>query len=395
MAKLVQPNSNKCLLWLLRGNEGYGVASIVISFSAELKKRDWTVLLVCETRGGLVDTLVSKGIDVVCLEREPPVDRVTGSFFQKFKILIRTLGSSKKLVNAVIDQLGDIQVAVVQCSIVFNIVPVARLAKHYQCSAVWRMSNSVRKIRPFNYSCWYLQLLCSVMKVEAMGNSQYTTDSLGDGPTRKYTNLHGVDSSRFDADAVKPRSRSEMGIGHDDIVFGIIARLDDSLHKGQVHFYNALRHLVSRDKKIHLVLFGGPVDGEVAKIINSDVVESNTCNVRFMGSKSDIECWIGMLDVVVSVRVDAEPFGLTIVEAMMMGKPVLAHSLGGPSEIVVDGVTGWLINSMDEESVRQSVEKCLSTWEYWEKYGNAGRERALKCFTIDKEVDRWLELVQI
>ena len=394
MAKIAQRNFNNCLLWLLRGNEGYGVASIVVSFSTELKKRGWTVLLVCETRGGLVDTLANTGLEVVCLEREPPVDRATGSLFQKLKIVFRTLGSSKKLANAVIDQLGDIQVTVVQCSIVFNIAPAARLAKYYQCSAVWRMSNSVRKLRPLNYSCWYLQLLCSIMRVEAMGNSQYTTDSLGGGPTRKYTNHHGVDSSRFDATAVTPRSRSEMGIGHDDIVFGIIARLDDSLHKGQVHFYRALRDLNSRDKEIHLVLFGGPVDGEVAKEINSDVVDNKTCIVHFMGPKADIECWIGMLDVVVSVRVDAEPFGLTIVEAMMMGKPVLAHSLGGPSEIVVDGVTGWLINSMDEESVKQSVEKCLKARGNWEEYGNAGREKALKWFTIEKEVDRWLELIR-
>ena len=52
-----------------------------------------------------------------------------------------------------------------------------------------------------------------------------------------------------------------------------------------------------------------------------------------------------------------EDFGLNVVEAMASGKPVIAPFEGGYKETVIDGKTGMLIDSLDEEKLQEAVQK--------------------------------------
>ncbi|QQS39202.1 glycosyltransferase [Candidatus Woesebacteria bacterium] len=60
-----------------------------------------------------------------------------------------------------------------------------------------------------------------------------------------------------------------------------------------------------------------------------------------------------------------EDFGMTVVEAMAAGTPVIAFNGGGFKESVVDGKTGILINDTDEETIKKAVEKLIKT--KWDK----------------------------
>ncbi|KAL9673132.1 hypothetical protein QQ045_029385 [Rhodiola kirilowii] len=80
-----------------------------------------------------------------------------------------------------------------------------------------------------------------------------------------------------------------------------------------------------------------------------------------------------------------EAFGLTVIEAMNCGLPTFATNQGGPAEIIVDGVSGFLIDpNHGEESSNKIVEffnKCKQDQEYWNKISAGGLSRIYESYT--------------
>ena len=88
-----------------------------------------------------------------------------------------------------------------------------------------------------------------------------------------------------------------------------------------------------------------------------------------------------------------EHFGIGPLEAMYMGKPVIAINDGGPTETVSHRETGWLT-----EPKANRFSNCMLNFvchpEEIEKFGKAGRKRILDIFSYQKFVDNYDELVQ-
>ncbi len=84
-----------------------------------------------------------------------------------------------------------------------------------------------------------------------------------------------------------------------------------------------------------------------------------------------------------------EPFGYIPVESMACGTPVLTYNKQGPSETVVNGVTGWLANG-DDELIELAVRLWREGYPSWMR--SRCRERALE-FDVKAVAERWLEVV--
>lgn len=96
--------------------------------------------------------------------------------------------------------------------------------------------------------------------------------------------------------------------------------------------------------------------------------------VVFPGFRSDIAQVLATLDVVVHTA-DAEPFGRVLIEAMAVGRPVVAFANGGVPEIVIDGVTGFLVRPGDIEGMADAVISLLTDPDRRHAMGTAGRRR--------------------
>jgi glycosyltransferase involved in cell wall biosynthesis len=83
--------------------------------------------------------------------------------------------------------------------------------------------------------------------------------------------------------------------------------------------------------------------------------------VRIIGQVEDIPAALMLSDVVVHASTQAEAFGRVVIEAQAMGRPVIATNLGGPSETVEHGVTGWLTAPGDVDALVAALEEALST----------------------------------
>ena len=82
--------------------------------------------------------------------------------------------------------------------------------------------------------------------------------------------------------------------------------------------------------------------------------------------------------VVNLTRVDlcVETFGLTLVEAMAFGLPVVAPPIGGPAEIVQNGVNGYCIDSRNTSALRDAVTSLAEDKTTYAAMSNAARKRA-------------------
>jgi glycosyltransferase involved in cell wall biosynthesis len=89
-----------------------------------------------------------------------------------------------------------------------------------------------------------------------------------------------------------------------------------------------------------------------------------------------------------------EPFGLTATEAMMRGTAVVASDIGGLAESVAHESTGLLAPAGDASTLSDALVRLLSDRALAERFGAAGRERALAQFTLEHCVDRFERLYE-
>jgi len=79
-----------------------------------------------------------------------------------------------------------------------------------------------------------------------------------------------------------------------------------------------------------------------------------------------------------------EPFGLTIVEAMLSATPVLAAAVDGIPEIVRHGESGWLIESGDRRSLAEAMLMLCQNQDLRRKLIENGRRDAIARFSIER-----------
>jgi type III pantothenate kinase len=76
-----------------------------------------------------------------------------------------------------------------------------------------------------------------------------------------------------------------------------------------------------------------------------------------------------------------EPFGITVLEAMACGVPVVASAVGGLLDTVVPGVTGLFARSRDARSIAEATNELLSDETRRRAMGCAGAERVQHCYS--------------
>jgi glycosyltransferase involved in cell wall biosynthesis len=179
----------------------------------------------------------------------------------------------------------------------------------------------------------------------------------------------GVDTTVFTPrGAVAPRSDRKRLL--------VLGRLVE--RKGQDDAVRALRAVPDAE----LVVVGGPpagaidADPEVRRLRALAQEEGVADRLVFAGSvpRADVPAWVRSADVVLAVPW-YEPFGITPLEAMACGRPVVATAVGGLVDTVVDGETGDLVPPRDPDRLGKALAALLADDERRAAYGAAGVRR--------------------
>ena len=113
--------------------------------------------------------------------------------------------------------------------------------------------------------------------------------------------------------------------------------------------------------------------------------------VQLLGFRTDAQALIQAGDIFVLPSL-AEPFGLVILEAMALGRPVIATDAGGPPEIIENGVTGLLVPPSDPPALAAAIRRLLTDRKATEAMGRRGQERFEARFTAARMAQDMLEL---
>jgi glycosyltransferase involved in cell wall biosynthesis len=90
----------------------------------------------------------------------------------------------------------------------------------------------------------------------------------------------------------------------------------------------------------------------------------------------------------------SEGFGLTAIEAMAAGKSVVASRVGGLTEIVQNGITGFLVEPQNHQKLADAILKCLKNHDYSAQLGITGRQRVEGMFSLDIYAEAIISLYQ-
>jgi glycosyltransferase involved in cell wall biosynthesis len=113
--------------------------------------------------------------------------------------------------------------------------------------------------------------------------------------------------------------------------------------------------------------------------------------IRMVGYIRDAADVMRSADVCVVPSTWAEAFGLSVVEMMIRGRPVIATRVGGIPEIIEDAVSGVLVEPSNVASLSAELARLLSSPAIRESLGRTARVRALKYFSIDRQVAQMLD----
>ena len=163
--------------------------------------------------------------------------------------------------------------------------------------------------------------------------------------------VHGIQLEEARSQMGKRASiRSELGVAPDEFVVGTIANF--RAQKDYPNLLNAARLLKERGVQIRIVAVGqGPLEQEMRALHSSMALGDR---VLLLGQRDDAVAVLGACDAFVMASKN-EGLPVAIMEALALGLPICATSVGGIPEAVTDGVEGQLVPPSDPESLASAL----------------------------------------
>lgn len=187
-----------------------------------------------------------------------------------------------------------------------------------------------------------------------------------------------VDIERFRPGLDGSEIRHVYGIGPQAPVLAMVGRV--IVEKGQHDLLKALLALQERHPDLKAFIVGWDStarlpDGRTYRESLDAFCREHGLDdhVIFTGTRPDVEKFYTAADVVVVPSVYEEPFGLVVIKAMAMGKPLVATRSGGIPEIVEDDKTGLLVPRSDPEALAKAILRLLDDPELCERLGRQAR----------------------
>jgi glycosyltransferase involved in cell wall biosynthesis len=178
--------------------------------------------------------------------------------------------------------------------------------------------------------------------------------------------------------------RSELGINPEAPVAGIIGRLTPQ--KSHKVLLEAFALVMAKLPESHLIIVGHDPDGLRPSLEALVDKLGLTNSVDFLGYRDDREAIIEAMDCFV-LPSRWEGFGLVLLEAMTLGRPVVATKVGAIPEIVVDGTTGLLVETDSRAALADALVRILGDRDFARRLGTQGHNRVLYEFSPERMVD--------
>lgn len=220
----------------------------------------------------------------------------------------------------------------------------------------------------------------------------YVKDMYADSPVFKNCEItvihHGVELERFAPQPSDEKMRKELGLSADNIVIGILGRLE--WDKGHKYLFEAIAPLIKEEyPNIKVLVIGfGEEDKNLRRLCERLDISRN---VVFLGWRSDVREVISLFDIGAHPSIGVDTSSYAMKEMMAMEKPIVCSSYGGLKEIADDELTGYVVPPRDSDALQDRILDLCRSRELREKMGKEGRKKVEREFTSTISVERTLE----
>jgi glycosyltransferase involved in cell wall biosynthesis len=194
----------------------------------------------------------------------------------------------------------------------------------------------------------------------------------------------GLSSAGISHDEARQAVGTEFNLAPGVQLIGMVARL--APQKDYATLIRAARRVVAANANTHFFIVGDhssePTGRRMYEELLGLITELGlTDYFSFTGFRSDVPSLLAAMDVVV-LATHFEGFGLTVLEAMAEGRPVVATAVGGIPEFVRDEETGLLHRHEDDKHLASQIESLLRDRTRAERLGESGRRLVRTDFSI-------------
>jgi glycosyltransferase involved in cell wall biosynthesis len=199
-------------------------------------------------------------------------------------------------------------------------------------------------------------------------------------PEKVVTILNGVDVNTFSRKSGDENYiYEEFNIPKGTPTIGVVARLEP--HKGHTHLLKAMPIVIDSIPDVQLLIIGeGWYEQELRNMVRNHNLEEH---IIFTGFQRDIAKVLSGLKAVVLPSL-YESTNLSLIEAMLMEKPVIASAIPSHIPMVQEGTNGCLVKPGDIEGLASTIIKLLKDADLAITMGKRGREIALQRFSLDR-----------
>ncbi len=235
----------------------------------------------------------------------------------------------------------------------------------------------------FSWFTWFerwhyglYSLLAQTMIAVSDHVRRYTLDHIPlMNPSKLVVVRNGIPVERFRDVKADEELRRRHGIASGAPVIGFVGRL--TFQKGVEHLIDAAALLAATHPEARILIVG---EGDLWDDLQTRAADRP--QVIFAGYQQEIPRYLAMFDVFI-LPSQFEGLPMSVLEAMAAGKPVVATAVGGTPEVVVDGVTGFLVEPKRADQLAERLSRLIGDPELRLRMGAAGRARVMSHFSAE------------
>lgn len=377
------------ILFVHSGADLYGASRSLLRLSSRLILDGAVVKVLLPYDGPLVQALTENGVDVVIHSSLPVIERqrvrTASGVFRLLVSFVVSLVELLKLTRQFHPNLIHTMTAVILSPCI-----VAKLAN---IPHVWHVRESFGEFGNLwrfyqRYMIWFSTKIICVSTPIA---EQFEMDRASNKIHVIHNGFPLSEFSNVDLALVETFRSRYLGRNINCLV-GIVGRIKYQ-RKGQEIFVQAAKFLRDKFPDVRFLCIGSPFPGNESHLSNLLTLIRELAlddYVLYTGEAENVKAAIAGLDILVLASAQPEPFAGVVVEAMALSRPVVATSIGGSTEQVLDGVTGYLVPPSDPSSMAKAIEKLLQSTERRNMFGQNGRMRFLEHFEFEPFYQRIL-----
>ena len=344
-----------------------GAERELLTIASSLARRDYKPVVMCPSAGPFQHELATRGIET--REGQFPAWRKVKGFFHR--------GEAVRSLQTVI---AAERPSLIHVNDIWWVPQTLRACRGLSINIVAHVRQEIEPPKVQQYELDRVDLVIAVSH-----HIQRALEGGGVPKDRLRTIYSGLDIDRIPRHLDGAEVRRQLGLPAAAFVLGTVANLFP--RKGYEVMLNAMPMVMAEVPEAHYLIIGtgDKAYGQGLKTLVKEL-DLEEC-VHFVGFQQSVYPVLAALDLYVHPAL-MEGFGIAVLEAMAMRKPVVATSTGGVPEIVQHGETGLLVPPGDPDALAQAVMSLLRDVPGCVALGQAARKRIEACFTVELMMSR-------